>query len=544
MIFKAFRIKNYKSFIDSGRCSVQNGVTILAGQNESGKTNILSALEKLNEKEPAFTVDEFSFDNTNVSPEITYWFGLTDEEIEAFGSSFPGVTLDREITAEVQNKKRLLRYYAEEEIEDGTDALIISYLESLLPKFVLYRTLENDIPDSFTVKELSNVAIKRLATYLNADFKMIFETANQQAQRRLTQSLSTSISSDFSAKYKQKNVELEFDINSGTISMYVYDKEATGGNKGYPFRLSQRSTGLKWYLNFYVALKGENLKAGDIILVDEPGMYLHPKAQQEMRDILNEESAVNQIIYTTHSPYLIDSDNISQLRLVEKRSDIGEYGYNEISEIREKVHHSRNIDTLKPIADAIGYSLSSELNLQHKKVLVCEGVSDYYYIKALELLFGKQLNCGITHANGCNNIWKVASLFLGLGIPEIFALVDSDGAGIKERTKLIKDGVFDEASFFTTHEPSNVGKAIEDIFIRDYFLREILEYTEDEIKKADAVLSKEIGKQPNGTKYALAKKVYEKANVHTLAAADILAEDGRRLFEKLEEAVNAENGDV
>ena len=53
--------------------------------------------------------------------------------------------------------------------------------------------------------------------------------------------------------------------------------------------------GLRWYLNFYIALKGEELKPGDIILIDEPGMYLHPKAQQEMRGILNEESANNQI---------------------------------------------------------------------------------------------------------------------------------------------------------------------------------------------------------------------------------------------------------
>ena len=543
MLLKAFRIKNYKSFVDSGRCSVQNGVTILAGQNESGKTNILSALEKLNTKEPVFSEDEYSFSDTSLSPEISYWFALSDEEISEVNRTIPEVNIGCEVIVQVENKKRTILYtnnYTAAEGEEMSDhsAQIVAHLESLLPKFVLYKTLENDIPDSFAAKDITSIAIKRLGSYLNADFKKIFETANHQAQRRLTQNLSTAISGDFASRYKQKDVELEFDINSATISMYVYDKDSANGRRGYPFKLSQRSTGLKWYLNFYIALKGEDLKPGDIILVDEPGMYLHPKAQQEMRDILNDESANNQIIYTTHSPYLIDSDNISQLRLVEKHSTADANGYNEISEIKEKIHHSKSADTLKPIVDAIGYSLGSELNLQEHKVLICEGVSDYYYVKALELLMDQSLWCKVTHANGCSNIGRIASLFLGLGISDIFALVDSDAAGEKERIKLIRDGVFDEVHIFTTHEQEKAGKAIEDIFKRDSFLKEMMGYEEVDIKKADPLLSKEVAKQANGAKFALAKSLYEKARVKTISADEILDKDAPALFEKLKEALN------
>ena len=50
----------------------------------------------------------------------------------------------------------------------------------------------------------------------------------------------------------------------------------------------------------------------------------------------------NQIIYTTHSPYLIDTEKIGQIRLVEKLGIDGECGYNEVSEIRERIHHSSN----------------------------------------------------------------------------------------------------------------------------------------------------------------------------------------------------------
>lgn len=541
MLLKAFQIRNYKSFVDSGRCSVQNGVTILAGQNESGKTNILSALEKLNTKEPVFSEDEYSFSDTSLSPEISYWFDLSAEEISEMNGAIPEVNIGREVMVQVENKKRTILYtnnYTAAEGEELSDhsAQIVAHLESLLPKFVLYKTLENDIPDSFAAKDITNIAIKRLGSYLNADFKKIFETTNHQTQRKLTQDLSTAISGDFASRYKQKDVELEFSINSATISMYVYDKDSANGRRGYPFKLSQRSTGLKWYLNFYIALKGEDLKPGDVILVDEPGMYLHPKAQQEMRDILNDESENNQIIYTTHSPYLIDSDNISQLRLVEKHSTTDANKYNEISKIKEKIHDSKSADTLKPIVDAIGYSLGSELNLQEHKVLICEGVSDYYYVKALELLMDQSLGCKVTHANGCGNIGRIASLFLGLGIADIFALVDSDTAGEKERTKLIQKGVFDEDHIFTTHGQEKAGKAIEDIFKRDSFLKEIMGYEDADIKKADPLLSKEVAKQ--AAKFALAKSLYEKARARTISADAILEKDAEPLFEKLKKAIN------
>ena len=127
---------------------------------------------------------------------------------------------------------------------------------------------------------------------------------------------------------------------------------------------------------------------------------------------------------------------------------------------------------------------------------------------------------------------------MGLGISDIFALVDSDAAGEKERTKLIRDGIFDEAHIFTTHEQEKAGKAIEDIFNRDRFLKEMMGYEEADIKKADALLSKEVAKQANGAKFALAKSLYEKASASTISADGILAKDARNLFDKLKKATN------
>lgn len=536
MLLKAFRIKNYKSFVDSEICSVQNGVTIFAGQNESGKSNILTALAKINEKSPVFAPEEYSF-GEGESPEITYFFELSSEEKEELKDSFPAVEIDSEVRVTVREKVRSISCEFVVESEDTDVATVepqlVQHIEKYLPKFILYKTLTDDIPDTFTNQDTGKIPIKRLSKYLGVDFSTIFNGKNQQQQRNATQKLSRKISDDFASKYKQKAVKLDFDINSTTMSIYIKDKKPDTDEYGYSFQLSQRSTGLRWYLNFYIALKGEDLKPGDIILVDEPGMYLHPKAQQEMREILNEESAENQIIYTTHSPYLIDADNVYQIRLVEKLGADSEDGYNEVSVIRERIHHSSNMDTLKPILDAIGYSLGSELNLRYQKVLICEGVSDYYYMKALALICGEEFDCGITHANGCNNIGRIASLFQGLGISEVFALVDSDEGGIKERTKLINAGVFDEDHIMTTHEDKNIGRAIEDIFDREWYLKEIFGYNVEEIKKANAVLSKEMQSKKGGAKYVWAKKLFELAQNGSLVKGDVLDSSGSSLLRKL-----------
>ena len=108
MLFKAFRIKNYKSFIDSGECSVQNGVTIFAGQNESGKSNVLSALVKINDKTPTFNTDEYCFGQTE-SPEIVYNFELSDAERSELAVAFPDVEIHNDVRVVVKDKNAAWR---------------------------------------------------------------------------------------------------------------------------------------------------------------------------------------------------------------------------------------------------------------------------------------------------------------------------------------------------------------------------------------------------------------------------------------------------
>ena len=66
--------------------------------------------EKLNTKEPVFSEDEYSFSDTSLSPEISYWFALSDEEISEVNRTIPEVNIGCEVIVQVENKKRTILY--------------------------------------------------------------------------------------------------------------------------------------------------------------------------------------------------------------------------------------------------------------------------------------------------------------------------------------------------------------------------------------------------------------------------------------------------
>lgn len=75
-----FRIKNYKSIVDSGDCYFSDKLTILAGKNESGKTSILEALEDFDENKKIR--DDAKPINGDGIPEILVTFKLGKDEID------------------------------------------------------------------------------------------------------------------------------------------------------------------------------------------------------------------------------------------------------------------------------------------------------------------------------------------------------------------------------------------------------------------------------------------------------------------------------
>jgi len=221
-----------------------------------------------------------------------------------------------------------------------------------------------------------------------------------------------------------------------------------------------RSAGFVWFFSFLVLFSQVKRKYGNvIILLDEPGLNLHAKAQADLLRFINEElKPYHQVIYTTHSPFMVGSDNLANVRTVE---DVIKYGPDGVVEavlgtkVGSKVLSSDR-DTLFPLQGALGYEITQNLFVG-KDTLVVENPSDILYLKAASVELGRR---GRTRLDPrwtlcpVGSIDKVAafmSLFTGNKL-HVAVLMDQVGRNGKveslTRSQMLQDGhVFTMADF-------------------------------------------------------------------------------------------------
>jgi predicted ATPase len=146
-----------------------------------------------------------------------------------------------------------------------------------------------------------------------------------------------------------------------------------------------RSTGFVWFFSFLVLFSQVRKTHGDnvIILLDEPALSLHAKAQADLLRYIEERLVPHhQVIYSTHSPFMVPSQNLTCVRTVEDVIIQKPDGSVDVvgTKVGDKVL-STDRDTLFPLQGALGYEITQSLFLG-KHTLLVEGPSDLLYLKA------------------------------------------------------------------------------------------------------------------------------------------------------------------
>jgi predicted ATPase len=214
----------------------------------------------------------------------------------------------------------------------------------------------------------------------------------------------------------------------------------------------ERSTGFVWFFSFLVLFSQVKKIHGDnlIILLDEPGLSLHAKAQADLLRYINEKLRPHhQVVYTTHSPFMIPPDDLMSARTVE---DVAVERDGNIQILGTKVGDrvlSTDRDTLFPLQSALGYEITQSLFVGEHTLLV-EGPSDYLYLK----VFSDELKSrGRTYLDPrwvicpTGGIEKVSAFMILFGGNRLHVAVLVDFAkGQKKRvdelrrSKLLRDG--------------------------------------------------------------------------------------------------------
>ena len=184
----------------------------------------------------------------------------------------------------------------------------------------------------------------------------------------LLQSAGTFLTQEFKNWWKQGEYRFRFEADGDYFRIWVSDEKRP---EEVPLEL--RSTGLQWFLSFYLIFLMESQKENKnaVLLLDEAGLTLHPMAQKDLVKFFENLSVSNQIINTTHSPFIIDSGNIDLCRVVY----IDGTGHTVVSSDLRQGADKLNEKSIYAVHAAMGLGVSDVL-LQGCQTIIVEGASD------------------------------------------------------------------------------------------------------------------------------------------------------------------------
>jgi predicted ATPase len=241
-----------------------------------------------------------------------------------------------------------------------------------------------------------------------------------------------------------------------------------------------RSTGFVWFFSFLVLFSQFKKIHGDnvILLLDEPGTSLHAKAQEDLLRYFKDKLIPHhQVIYTTHSPFMVPADNIMAARTVEDVVKRDSHG-NVVEVLGTKVSDdvlSVDRETLFPLQGALGYEITQTLFIGKNSLLV-EGPSDLLYLKAYSAELVQQgrtaLSKGwtITPVGGVDKVGAFMSLLYGNKL-NVAVLTDFAKGQKKKVDDLKKLKLLSEAQILTANTYTGTAEAdIEDLIGREGYI--------------------------------------------------------------------------
>lgn len=402
---------------------------------------------------------------------------------------------------------------------------------SFLP-ILYHRKSEEELQNEYQLEEVKKqIKDRRGALYKfilaseisTQEFLLAMENDDENqlelCRNKIKEKIKYNIQKKFNEFYCEENVQIKISFKNDFIKILVKTNENTTN-------IGERSNGLRWYLNLFIDILANDINDTNVVyLLDEPGVYLHVNAQRELLrlfyDLCKND---NQVVYSTHSPYMIDSNNIINIRAIEK----DEKGHTNIynTAYDNKLNSVSKRETLSPLVQAIGADLRFNIGPQGGKLnIVTEGITDYMYYTAMLYYFNvpEDKMPYIIPAVGAGNVNVIVSILIGWGC-DFKVILDYDKAGFVECDKLI--------------EKLNL-KVNEDIFFVN--CNDIYNNKDKEIYKYAEFVETLISDEDKGkfsisyvdNKTMAAKEFYDKVKCKSISLSDKTVNNFKRLFKMM-----------
>lgn len=362
---------------------------------------------------------------------------------------------------------------------------------------LIQRQNDNQLQSSdYPLLGLISLAHLRLDQLSSADSTTDLKNKLEGAGSLLTQQVVTHWS-------QNKHIQMRFDVrdaksgdpegmqNGVNIWGEVYDTVHMASTP-----LDSRSRGFVWFFSFLAWYEDIKRQEHDVILLlDEPGLSLHGRAQGDLLRYFESQLIDRQIIYTTHSPFMIDPRKLERVRIVQDRGIDSEQGLprkEDGTKVQTDVFDATN-DSLFPLQGALGYDIQQSL-LVGPNTLLVEGPSDMLYLQALS---DQMERCGkpslsrswtIVPVGGIGKVPVFASLLgsqKGMNVAALLDVTRKDRQVINriyERKLLAKRNVLTYANFLERNEAD-----VEDLFDRQFYIHLVNEeFKEDLLSRIEA----------------------------------------------------------
>jgi len=395
---------------------------------------------------------------------------------------------------------QLKQAVAEVEKAGGVNKFIYQqYVKPCVPKFLYFdeyyqmRGQENlnalkTRRDSETLEDADRPLLG-LLKHARIDLDKALSATNTQDLKNKLEGAGNRLTKNLLKYWSQNNhLQIRFDVrdakpedpehmrNGINLWAEIYDKKHLATTP-----MGRRSRGFVWFFSF-LAYFGQQKEEQDIpliLLLDEPGLSLHAKAQADLLEYIEKELRPgHQVIYTTHSPFMVDPSHFERVRLVQDDSmetDTTTASEDEGTKVSSDVLAVNN-DTLFPLQGALGYEIHQTLFIG-PNTLVVEGPSDLIYLKTMSALLEKKGKTAlsekwtITPAGGAGKIPVFVSLIGSQKRMNIATLMDIDPNTDSVAQQLIKQKLLRKKNLLTYAQYVDADEAdLEDLFDREFYI--------------------------------------------------------------------------
>jgi len=358
------KIHSYRSILET-EFKIDGNILALAGGNESGKSNILMGINDFfSDKD----LSESKHLNSKDEPEITLEFSLSLEEKDQTSSLLNGNTLDVLIISKKGSTKQILNLptenAAEPEVTNNPEIAPVSQTDAtqkileMLPQVVPVFSVESlitgkDIPidQIIAAKDATEGPYSTIYNFLelgNVDLERIIDpNISLNAKSAILLKASSQIGKKLRKIWRQEDLKVLLLTDGKNISIFIRDggclpdrpvirqnmspAEIESADISIDLREDdsnwiwtnpdERSNGFRWFATFYSKFlsKSEGI-SNRLLIIDDLGVFLNASIQnqllEQIKSFLNNDS---QLIYATHSPYMINFTDYRNIYLVEKK---------------------------------------------------------------------------------------------------------------------------------------------------------------------------------------------------------------------------------